>query len=109
MPLPVPYKRESYTARKLLAGDGSVHPRELKKCKAKHLTSKLLPAATGSVGMDLASRELVTLMISSVHLVPTGVWGALGNNIHALLIGHSSATKLGLFVLPGVIDLIMRE
>lgn len=30
--------------------------------------------------------------------------GSLGKNIHALLIGHFSATKLGLFVLPGVVD-----
>lgn len=52
----------------------------------------------------MATSQPVTLETTSVHLVPTGVWGPIGNNMHALLIGRSFTTKLGLFVLPGVID-----
>lgn len=68
------------------------------------MASEPLPATTGSAGLDLASRESITIVTPSVHLVPTGVWGPLGDNINTLLIGHSSTTKLGLLVLPRVID-----
>lgn len=52
----------------------------------------------------MASNQPVTLQTTSVHLVSMGVWGPIGNNMHALLIRHACTTKLGLFVLPGVID-----
>ncbi|NXW26144.1 POK9 protein, partial [Circaetus pectoralis] len=59
---------------------------------------------SGSAGMDLATTESVTLEKSEVKVVATGVWGLLGGNKSALLIGRSSTTLQGLFVLPGVID-----
>lgn len=83
-------------------------PENQKKCETRLLASKLLPTTAGSARLDLASRESITLMTSLVHLASTGVWGPLGNNTHSLLIGCSSATRLGLFVLPRVVDQIMR-
>ncbi|NWR01987.1 POK9 protein, partial [Paradoxornis webbianus] len=58
----------------------------------------------GSTGLDLATSITETLLDSSVHLLPTGIFGPLGPQISALLIGRSSTTLSGLFVLPGVID-----
>ncbi|NXS31619.1 POK9 protein, partial [Pomatostomus ruficeps] len=57
----------------------------------------------GSAGVDLATTHAVTLLDSMVHL-PTGVHGPLGEGRSALLLGRSSTTLAGLFVLPGVID-----
>ncbi|NWV69519.1 POK9 protein, partial [Malurus elegans] len=57
---------------------------------------------SGSVGADLATSD--TLLDSSVHLLSTGIYGPLGGGRSALLLGHSSTTLAGLFVLPGVID-----
>ncbi|KFV53075.1 hypothetical protein N341_08831, partial [Tyto alba] len=58
----------------------------------------------GSAGLDLATSTTVTLLDSSVHLLPTGIFGPPGLQKSALLIGRSSTTLMGLFVLPGVID-----
>ena len=46
----------------------------------------------------------MTLTDSTVTLIPTGVMGPLGDGHSALLLGRSSVTRMGLFVLPGVID-----
>lgn len=54
--------------------------------------------------MHLATAKPVTLTNSSVKAVSTGVWRPLDNNKSALLLGQSSTTMQGLFVLPGVID-----
>lgn len=54
--------------------------------------------------MDLATTHTVTLLDSSVHLLSTGVSGPLPPKTQALLLGRSSTTLSGLFVLPGVID-----
>ncbi|NWS83043.1 POK9 protein, partial [Toxostoma redivivum] len=59
---------------------------------------------TGSAGMDLATSVTVTLLDSSVHLLPTEIFGPPGPRKSALLIGKSSTNLAGLFVLPGVID-----
>ncbi|NXH81972.1 POK9 protein, partial [Edolisoma coerulescens] len=59
---------------------------------------------SGSAGLDLITACTVTILDSSVHLIPTGVNGPLGQGWSALLLGHSSTTLTGLFVLPGVID-----
>lgn len=75
-------KRGSHVVQKLLTGSGLVRPAESKKCEEKHSASKLMPATAGSAGLDLAARESVTLM-TSVHVVPIGVWGLLGNYMHA--------------------------
>lgn len=48
--------------------------------------SDLTPATAGSAGLDLEVSQPVTLVISAVHLVPTGVWGPIWNNMRALLI-----------------------
>ncbi|NWY63283.1 POK9 protein, partial [Chionis minor] len=58
----------------------------------------------GSTGVDLAATETIVLTDSSVSLVPTGVFGPLGKGKSVLLLGRSSATLQGLFVLPGLID-----
>jgi len=57
-----------------------------------------------SAGLDLATATTVTITDGSVNLISTGVYGPLPHNVCGLLIGHSSTTKSGLFVLPGVID-----
>ncbi|NWH90202.1 POK9 protein, partial [Aegithalos caudatus] len=57
-----------------------------------------------STGLDLATSITLTLLDSSVHLLPTGIFGPPGPQTSALLVGRSSTTILGLFVLPGVID-----
>ncbi|NXX87372.1 POK9 protein, partial [Urocolius indicus] len=56
---------------------------------------------------DLAAAIDLTLMTALPHKVPTDVNGPLiieGRALGALVIGRSSASMLGLFVLPGVID-----
>ncbi|NXG96950.1 POK9 protein, partial [Loxia leucoptera] len=67
----------------------------------------LQPATTGSLGLDLSAAVDVTLMTNRPEKIPTGVKGPLilnGQTCGALLLGRSSTTMLGLFVLPGVID-----
>ncbi|NXV24839.1 POK9 protein, partial [Cepphus grylle] len=59
---------------------------------------------TGSAGMDVATAIDVTIMDQKVHRVPLALYGLLGRGLSALLIGRSSTTSQGLFVLPGVID-----
>ena len=54
--------------------------------------------------MDLAVSQPVLITDTKVQLLPTGVWGPLGGGHSALLLGRSSVTRMGLFVLPGVID-----
>lgn len=70
----------------------------------QHLASTVPPATAGSAGGDLATAQLVTLDTTAVVLIPSGVMGPLGNGRSALLLGRSSTTQMGLFVLPGVID-----
>lgn len=68
------------------------------------LASSLRPATASSAGVHLATAQSVTLTDSTVTLIPTGVMGPLGDGHSTLLLGHSSVTWMGLFVLPGVID-----
>ncbi|NXF61242.1 POK9 protein, partial [Ciccaba nigrolineata] len=58
----------------------------------------------GSAGVDLAVNTNVTLSDHQVQVVPSTAKGPLGFGLSALLIGRSSASKQGIFVLPGVID-----
>ncbi|NXN37249.1 POK9 protein, partial [Rhinoptilus africanus] len=44
------------------------------------------------------------LIDSQVQCIPTNMKGPLGHGLSALLLGCSSVTRKGLFVLPGVID-----
>ncbi|NXV80398.1 POK9 protein, partial [Atlantisia rogersi] len=58
----------------------------------------------GSAGLDLATSHTVTLLDPSVHLLSTNISGSLPPRTQALLLGRSSTTLSGLFVLPGVVD-----
>ncbi|NXO06131.1 POK9 protein, partial [Oriolus oriolus] len=58
----------------------------------------------GSARLDLGTSITVMLLDSSVHLLPTGIFGPPGPQRSALLLGRSSTTLSGLFVLPGTID-----
>ncbi|NXB42618.1 POK9 protein, partial [Leucopsar rothschildi] len=65
------------------------------------------PATGGSLGLDLAAAVDVTFMTSQPQKIPTGTKGPIvvgGRTMGALLLGRSSASMLGLFVLPGVTD-----
>ncbi|XP_074022479.1 deoxyuridine 5'-triphosphate nucleotidohydrolase-like [Numenius arquata] len=66
--------------------------------------NNLRPATAGSAGVDLATAQSVTLDTTAVVLIPIGVMGPIGNGRSTLLLGRSSTTQMGLFVLPGVID-----
>ncbi|NWY34428.1 POK9 protein, partial [Pheucticus melanocephalus] len=70
-------------------------------------STSLRPATAGSIGLDLEAAVAVDLLTTQLKKVPTGVKGPIiiaGQPMGALLLGRSSATMLGLFVLPGVID-----
>lgn len=57
--------------------------------------------------MDLAAAIDVTLYTDRPAKIPTGIKGPIiinGQSFGALLLGRSSASIMGLFVLPGVID-----
>ncbi|NWU70285.1 POK9 protein, partial [Pterocles burchelli] len=58
---------------------------------------------SGSTGMDVATATTVTLTDPTVHKIPLNAQGPLGHGLSALLLGRSSATLRGVFVLPGVI------
>ncbi|NXB46919.1 POK9 protein, partial [Leucopsar rothschildi] len=61
---------------------------------------------SGSLGLDLAVTVDVTLIDNRPQKVPTGVKGPLiiGGQAHGALLGWSSSSMKGLFVLPGHID-----
>lgn len=54
--------------------------------------------------MDVSKIENVLLWNSHVHRVPVNAQGPLGIGLSALLLGRSSITLQGIFVLPRVID-----
>ncbi|KFO60473.1 hypothetical protein N302_10473, partial [Corvus brachyrhynchos] len=61
----------------------------------------------GSLGLDLATAIDVTLIDDRPQKIPTGIKGPLVINEQchgALLLGRSSSSMKGLFVLPGLID-----
>lgn len=64
----------------------------------------MLPATKGSAGVDLVTNESVTISDDSVTVINSTTKGPLGGGMAALLLGRSSATLEGIFVLPGVID-----
>ncbi|NXQ23170.1 POK9 protein, partial [Peucedramus taeniatus] len=62
---------------------------------------------TGSLGLDLAAAIKTTLITTRPVKIPTGVYGPVkirGQVVGGLLLGRSSTSIMGLFVLPGVID-----
>ena len=66
--------------------------------------SKLKAATKGSAGVDLAIAADTTITDDKVHVVPSNATGPLGLGLGALLLGRSSVSKQGIFVLPGVIN-----
>ncbi|NXI59572.1 POK9 protein, partial [Chloroceryle aenea] len=60
----------------------------------------------GSLGLDVATAIDIMLTNDKVELIPSDIDGPLSSNknIGALLIGTSSASVKGIFVIPGVID-----
>ncbi|NWW41083.1 POK9 protein, partial [Panurus biarmicus] len=74
---------------------------------SEHQSASLQPATAGSLGLDLAASITITLLTAQPEKVPAGVKGPIiikNQQVGALLLGRSSASLLGLFVLPGVID-----
>ncbi|KFQ24986.1 hypothetical protein N332_03822, partial [Mesitornis unicolor] len=59
---------------------------------------------SGSAGVDVETAVETTLWDTSVKCIPTTAVGPSGYGLSALLLGRSSTTKKGVFVLPGVID-----
>ncbi|NWZ90991.1 POK9 protein, partial [Nesospiza acunhae] len=80
-------------------------PRQDTSSSCQHTsTTSLRPATAGSLGLDLGASVTVTLLTTQPQKVPTGVKGPIvikGQSVGALLLGRSSASMLGLFVLPG--------
>ncbi|NXA57684.1 POK9 protein, partial [Nothocercus julius] len=74
----------------------------------EHHSAVCLQSATaGSLGLDLAAAVDVTLYTHRPTRIPTEIKEPIvinGHRLGALLLGRSSASVMGLFVLPGVID-----
>ncbi|NWR38026.1 POK9 protein, partial [Tachuris rubrigastra] len=67
----------------------------------------LQPATAGSLGLDLAAAVETTLATTRPQRINTKIKGPIcinGKPYGALLLGRSSASIMGLFVLPGIID-----
>ncbi|NWX47843.1 DUT nucleotidohydrolase, partial [Steatornis caripensis] len=59
---------------------------------------------TGSTGVDMETAIDVTLLNSEVALVDSTLDGPQGHGLSALLIGRSSISRRGIFIVPGLID-----
>ncbi|NWZ88710.1 POK9 protein, partial [Poecile atricapillus] len=92
-------KRESQREKPL-------HQDTNSSCQNISATS-LQPATAGSLSLDLAASVTVDLLTSQPYKIPTGIIGPVminGKAMGAIVLGHSSASLMGLFILPGVID-----
>ncbi|NXS69958.1 POK9 protein, partial [Pandion haliaetus] len=61
----------------------------------------------GSLGVDVETAVDITLKDQNVTLIPTTAYGPLyheNSPLGGLLLGRSSVGKLGLIIIPGVID-----
>ncbi|NXS20714.1 POK9 protein, partial [Mystacornis crossleyi] len=58
----------------------------------------------GSAGVDLATTISITLHDTKVQVVPSMTAGPLGHGLSALLLGRSSTSRQGIFLLSRVID-----
>ncbi|NXY38902.1 POK9 protein, partial [Pomatorhinus ruficollis] len=58
----------------------------------------------GSAGVDVTTAVDTTLTSTAVHLIDMSIKGPLGQGLCTLLLGRSSSSCQGSFVLPGVID-----
>uniref|UniRef100_A0A8C5TWC5 dUTPase-like domain-containing protein n=1 Tax=Malurus cyaneus samueli TaxID=2593467 RepID=A0A8C5TWC5_9PASS len=91
----------------LLAGAGTLTPPMLDLRTVVPQMPSLQPATSGSLGMDLAAAVETTLLTTQPQKIATAIRGPIsinGQAVGALIIGRSSASMLGLFVLPGVVD-----
>ncbi|NWU44956.1 POK9 protein, partial [Hylia prasina] len=82
-------------------------PRDTSSDRQNISTTPLQPATTGSLGLDLAATVSMDLITPQPYKIPTSIKGPIVVNntaMGALLLGRSSASMLGLIVLPGVID-----
>lgn len=62
-------------------------------------------ATPGSAGLDLPSSvHAILTPDSEVTLIPTGVYGPLPQGYFGLILGRSSLSSQGIFILPGIID-----
>ncbi|KFQ06610.1 hypothetical protein N329_02620, partial [Haliaeetus albicilla] len=59
---------------------------------------------SGSAGVDLATAVDITLVTSEVQLIDSHQKRPLGHGLSALLLGHSSVSWKGIFIVPGLID-----
>ncbi|NWS75353.1 POK9 protein, partial [Crotophaga sulcirostris] len=59
---------------------------------------------SGSAGVDVETSEEITLTDTQVQCIPTNLTGPLGHGLSALLLGRSSVTRKGIFILLGEID-----
>ncbi|NXG36236.1 POK9 protein, partial [Dromaius novaehollandiae] len=59
---------------------------------------------SGSAGVDVALARTISITNGEVQVVETTAKGPLGHGLSALLIGRSSISRQGIFVLPGLID-----
>ncbi|NXI34171.1 POK9 protein, partial [Galbula dea] len=58
----------------------------------------------GSTGVDVATAIEITLVTQAVQLIETEARGPLRHRLSALLLGRSSVSHQGIFVLPGSIN-----
>eukprot|EP00076_Gallus_gallus_P034795 XP_025000333.1 uncharacterized protein LOC112530482 [Gallus gallus] len=107
-------RMDNYNTNACRCWSGNPQPSARKKRRLRADTSSrfqpaaaLQPATPGSLSLDLAAAVTTTLMTTKPERVSTGIRGPVminGTTVGALLLGRSSASMLGLFVLPGVID-----
>uniref|UniRef100_A0A8C3I1R2 dUTPase-like domain-containing protein n=1 Tax=Chrysemys picta bellii TaxID=8478 RepID=A0A8C3I1R2_CHRPI len=74
--------------------------------KAAPLSVHDVPAATrGSAGIDLVNQKNMDITLpGEVLLMPSQIQGPLPEGTVGLVLPRSSASKQGLFVVPGVVD-----
>ncbi|NXG76011.1 POK9 protein, partial [Baryphthengus martii] len=58
---------------------------------------------SGRAGVDVETVKDVTLIDSQVQSIPTNMTGPLGHGLSALILGRSSVTRKGIFILPDII------
>uniref|UniRef100_A0A663EG84 dUTPase-like domain-containing protein n=1 Tax=Aquila chrysaetos chrysaetos TaxID=223781 RepID=A0A663EG84_AQUCH len=61
-------------------------------------------ATSGSAGVDLATAVDITLITSEIQLIDSNQKGPLGHGLSALLLGRSSVSWKGIFIVPGLFD-----
>ncbi|RMC07326.1 hypothetical protein DUI87_16785 [Hirundo rustica rustica] len=90
-----------------LQNQREVGPRQDISSSSCSADNQLVPATSGSLGLDLAAAVTVTLFNNSPHVISTGVFGPIivnGQPTGGLILGRSSGSVLGLFIEPGVVD-----